>query len=78
MSSTQILPASMRYVAVTTAGAADVMHIATGPLPVCGAHDVLIRVAYAGVNRPDVAQRSGNYAPPPNASPIMGWKFRAK
>jgi NADPH:quinone reductase len=41
-------------------------------LPSAGANDVLIRVAYAGVNRPDVLQRTGSYAPPPGASPIMG------
>ncbi len=67
-----MLPSTMRYVATRGAGAADVMHIANGPLPVPGAQDVLIKVQYAGVNRPDVAQRSGNYAPPPGASPIMG------
>ncbi|MBI3715783.1 MAG: NAD(P)H-quinone oxidoreductase [Betaproteobacteria bacterium] len=66
------LPSTMRYVAVDAAGAADVMRIASGPLPQPGDTDVLIRVEYAGVNRPDVAQRSGNYAPPPGASPIMG------
>jgi putative PIG3 family NAD(P)H quinone oxidoreductase len=48
------------------------MHIATGALPTCGADDVLIRVAYAGVNRPDLLQRAGSYAPPPGASPVMG------
>lgn len=48
------------------------MHVTRGVLPTCGTDDVLIRVAYAGVNRPDVAQRSGSYAPPPGASPIMG------
>ena len=62
----------MKYVAVTAPGAADVMHIASGPLPKLGDHDVLIKVEFAGVNRPDVAQRSGTYAPPPGASPIMG------
>ncbi len=67
-----MLPSSMRYVATRSAGAADVMHIASGPLPAPGAQDVLIKVQYAGVNRPDVAQRSGNYAPPPGASPIIG------
>lgn len=66
------LPSAMRYVTVSAAGAAEVMQIASGPLPTPGPHDVLIKVAYAGVNRPDVAQRSGNYAPPPGASPIMG------
>jgi putative PIG3 family NAD(P)H quinone oxidoreductase len=48
------------------------MHIATGALPVFGDNDVLIKVEFAGVNRPDIAQRSGTYAPPPGASPIMG------
>ena len=66
------LPDTMKYVAVTAPGAADVMHIASGPLPKLGDHDVLIKVEFAGVNRPDVAQRSGTYAPPPGASPIMG------
>ena len=67
-----MLPTTMRYIATHGSGAAEVMHIATGPLPTPGAHEVLIKVQYAGVNRPDVAQRSGNYAPPPGASPIMG------
>ena len=66
------LPDTMQYVAVTAPGAADVMHIASGPLPKFGEHDVLIKVDFACVNRPDVAQRSGTYAPPPGASPIMG------
>ena len=62
----------MRYIAIDAPGGAEVMHIANGPLPTPAAHEVLIKVQYAGVNRPDVAQRSGNYAPPPGASPIMG------
>ena len=62
----------MNYVATSGPGAADVMHIASGALPTFGENDVLIRVEFAGVNRPDVAQRSGTYAPPPGASPIMG------
>lgn len=66
------LPATMRHVAVTGPGAAEVMHIASGPLPTIGDDDVLIKVDYAGVNRPDVLQRVGSYAPPPTASPIMG------
>ena len=66
------LPSSMKYVATSGPGAAEVMHVATGPLPMLGESDVLIKVEYAGVNRPDVAQRSGTYAPPPGASPIMG------
>ena len=66
------LPATMRHVAVTAPGAADVMHIADAAVSTPGANDILIKVAFAGVNRPDVAQRSGNYAPPPGASPTMG------
>ena len=41
-------------------------------MPVPGAGQVLVRVAYAGVNRPDVIQRQGKYPPPPGASPIPG------
>ena len=62
----------MKYVTITAPGAAEHMHIASGPLPAVGENDILIRVEFAGVNRPDVAQRSGSYAPPPGASPIMG------
>ncbi len=72
MSAISNLPSTMRHVSVTGAGAADVMHIAHCPLPSLGASDVLIRVAYAGVNRPDLLQRAGSYAPPLSASPIMG------
>jgi putative PIG3 family NAD(P)H quinone oxidoreductase len=62
----------MRFVTTTGPGAAVVMHIATGPLPAVGESDVLIKVDYAGVNRPDLLQRGGSYAPPPTASPVMG------
>ena len=66
------LPASMKYVSATAPGAAEVMRIATAPLPMIGENDVLIKVEFAGVNRPDVAQRAGTYAPPSGASPVMG------
>ncbi len=62
----------MRYVATQGAGSAEVMSLAQGPLPQPAPHEVLIKVAFAGVNRPDILQRSGSYAPPPGASPIMG------
>ena len=71
-SPTPTLPDSMKYVTLTNPGAAENMHIVSGPLPTFGENDVLIKVEFAGVNRPDVAQRSGSYAPPPGASPIMG------
>ncbi|MFN7220565.1 MAG: NAD(P)H-quinone oxidoreductase [Burkholderiales bacterium] len=62
----------MRAVTTNGSGAAEVMQVTQQPVPTPGEHDVLVRVAYAGVNRPDVIQRQGNYAPPPSASPIMG------
>jgi putative PIG3 family NAD(P)H quinone oxidoreductase len=48
------------------------MVIAEGPVPSPRAGEVLIEVAWAGVNRPDCAQRAGTYPPPPDASPILG------
>ena len=60
----------MRHVAMREPGPPDVLAIAEGPVPQPGAGDVLIRVRYAGVNRPDCIQRRGNYPPPPGASPI--------
>ena len=63
---------TMRHVALDGFGAPDVMSIATGPRPAPGPGQVLVKVAAAGVNRPDVAQRLGNYPPPPGASPILG------
>jgi putative PIG3 family NAD(P)H quinone oxidoreductase len=66
------LPKTMRHVAITHPGAPEVMQIAQGPVPQPRAGEVLIEVAYAGVNRPDCAQRAGTYPPPPDASPILG------
>jgi putative PIG3 family NAD(P)H quinone oxidoreductase len=62
----------MRYVTHGAGGPPDVLTIADGPRPDVRAGEVLIEVAYAGVNRPDVAQRSGHYPPPPGASPVIG------
>jgi len=66
------LPTLMRHVAARQPGNADVMEIAEGPVPAPRPDEVLIRVAAAGVNRPDIMQREGRYAPPANASPLMG------
>ncbi|GAB3095719.1 NAD(P)H-quinone oxidoreductase [Aestuariicella hydrocarbonica] len=62
----------MRYIAMREAGQADVLQVDTIESPTPGAGEVLIEVAYAGVNRPDVFQRLGAYPPPPGASPILG------
>jgi NADPH2:quinone reductase len=66
------LPDSMTYIAAEGAGGPEVLRPATGPLPEPRPDEVLIRVLACGVNRPDVAQRSGSYPPPPGASPIIG------
>ncbi len=66
------LPATMRYIAMREPGPPNVLVPAEGPLPALKPGEVLIAVAYAGVNRPDCLQRSGAYPPPPDASPIVG------
>lgn len=66
------LPESMEAVGFDAPGGPDVLALETAPTPSIGDEDVLIRVAYAGVNRPDCIQRAGAYPPPPGASPILG------
>lgn len=73
-----MLPSSMKYIDHGTGGAASCMQVKTGPLPALKAGEVLIEVAYAGVNRPDVIQRQGKYPPPPGASPYMGLEVAGK
>jgi len=53
-------------------GAPEVLVCARTSLPQVKEGEVLIKVAYAGVNRPDISQRLGKYPPPPDASKIMG------
>ncbi|WP_246605110.1 NAD(P)H-quinone oxidoreductase [Aquisediminimonas sediminicola] len=53
-------------------GPAEAMHVADVQNPTAGPGEILIRVIAAGVNRPDISQREGNYPPPPGASDIMG------
>ena len=62
----------MRFVDHATGGAAEVMRVIEGPMPKPKTGEVLIEVWYAGVSRPDVAQRQGIYAPPADASPVLG------
>ena len=72
------LPETMRHVAVAQPGPPQVMQVVDGPVPKPRADEVLIEVAYAGVNRPDCAQRAGTYPPPPDASPILGLEVAGK
>ncbi len=62
----------MRVVEISRPGGPEVLVPAMRPRPVPGHDQVLIRVAYAGVNRPDALQRAGMYAPPPTASDLPG------
>jgi NADPH:quinone reductase len=62
----------MRAVEITKPGGPEVLALTTRPDPIPGPDQVLIRLAYAGVNRPDALQRSGAYNPPPGASDLPG------
>lgn len=62
----------MRVIEISQFGPPDVLKLADRPDPVAGPGEVLIDVAAAGVNRPDVIQRLGKYPPPPGASDLPG------
>jgi putative PIG3 family NAD(P)H quinone oxidoreductase len=68
----------MKYIDHGAGGPASVLKLAEGANPVLKAGEVLIEVHYAGVNRPDVLQRSGKYPPPPGASPVVGLEVAGK
>jgi putative PIG3 family NAD(P)H quinone oxidoreductase len=65
-------PATMTAVEIKEPGAPDVLAPTRRPIPQPGAGEILIAVAAAGVNRPDVLQRQGHYAPPPGVTGIPG------
>ena len=62
----------MKAVEITTAGGPDVLQVTDRPMPDAGYGEVVIKVAYAGVNRPDALQRAGLYNPPASASDLPG------
>ncbi|WP_370224917.1 NAD(P)H-quinone oxidoreductase [Pararhodobacter marinus] len=63
---------TMRVIEISEPGGPQVLVPAERAVPVAGAGEIIIRVAYAGVNRPDALQRAGAYAPPPDASDLPG------
>jgi putative PIG3 family NAD(P)H quinone oxidoreductase len=67
-----VLPETMRAVEITRPGGPEVLTPTTRPTPRPGVGEIVIRVAAAGVNRPDALQRAGAYAPPPGASDLPG------
>ncbi|MEO5338415.1 MAG: NAD(P)H-quinone oxidoreductase [Magnetospirillum sp. WYHS-4] len=66
------LPTDMLCIETARPGGAEVLRPARRPLPRPAPGEVLIRVAAAGVNRPDILQREGRYPPPPGVSDILG------
>ncbi len=68
----QTLPETMTAIGFETPGGPEVLQPQILPVPAPGPGQVLVKVAFAGVNRPDVIQRRGLYPPPPGASPIPG------
>lgn len=65
-------PRAMRAIEISEAGGPDVLRLCERPVRVPRHGEILIRLAYAGVNRPDALQRVGAYAPPPTASDLPG------
>lgn len=66
------LPSEMTAIEISSFGGPEVLRAAKRPLPKPADGEVLIKVAAAGINRPDVLQRTGGYAPPPGASDLPG------
>ena len=62
----------MRAIEAPEPGGPEALQLVERPVPTPGSGEVLIEVAAAGVNRPDILQRMGLYAPPPGASPVLG------
>ena len=72
------LPDMMTAVEITSPGGPDVLKPTKRPVPKPGAGEVLVQVAAAGINRPDVFQRMGNYNPPPGTTDIPGLEVAGK
>ena len=66
------IPETMRQIRFEGAGGPEVIRLETAPVPQPGPGQVLIEVAAAGVNRPDLLQRAGGYPPPPGATDVPG------
>ncbi|MEG3123535.1 NAD(P)H-quinone oxidoreductase [Sphingomonas sp. GB1N7] len=69
------IPKTMRAIDPEAPGGPDVLIVVERPVPVPNEGEVLVRVAAAGVNRPEVMQRKGLYPPPPGASSILGMEI---
>ena len=65
-------PATMTAIAISRPGGPEVLVAEQRPVPQPGPGEILVKVAAAGVNRPDISQREGRYPPPPGASDLPG------
>ncbi len=74
----EVLPETMTAIGFDSPGPPDVLRPEVLPVPRPGAGQLLVKVAFAGINRPDVVQRQGNYPPPPGASPIPGLEIAGR
>jgi putative PIG3 family NAD(P)H quinone oxidoreductase len=75
---TASLPSTMTAIEITAPGGPEVLVPCERPVPTPGAGEVLIEVAAAGINRPDMLQREGGYPPPPGASDIPGLEIAGR
>ena len=66
------VPETMTAIEISTPGGPEVLKPKTMPTPKPAAGQILVKVAAAGVNRPDLMQRAGLYPPPPGHSPLPG------
>jgi NADPH:quinone reductase len=66
------LPETMLAIAISRPGGPEVLRSERRPVPAAGPGEIVVKVAAAGVNRPDMMQRAGDYPPPPGASDIPG------
>lgn len=72
------LPTTMTVIEISGPGGPEVLRPATRPIPTLETGEVLIAIAAAGINRPDIMQRKGQYPPPPGASEIPGLEIAGK
>lgn len=74
----QTTPHTMQQINMREAGAPDVLFIEQATVPTPQAGELLVKVAYAGVNRPDIMQRQGLYPMPKALRPLWAWSFQAQ
>ncbi|MGM0534846.1 MAG: NAD(P)H-quinone oxidoreductase [Pseudomonadota bacterium] len=69
---------TMKQVTARQPGGPDVLSVVEGEIPVPGPREILVKVAGAGINRPDVMQRMGGYPPPPGATDVLGLEISGR